>query len=102
MMAILPVSRLWEGEMLGLCVEGTPVLVANVDGEIVAYRDTCAHQAVALSEGSLTGHVLACRAHGWSFDVRTGQGINPAAARLVRLPVEVRDGQICVDPRGAR
>jgi toluene monooxygenase system ferredoxin subunit len=100
MIPVLPAERLWQGEMLGLTVDGVPVLLVNVAGTICAYRDTCVHQGLALSDGTLEGTVLTCRAHGWSYDVTTGCGINPEATRLRRLPVAVVDGQIRVDPTG--
>jgi toluene monooxygenase system ferredoxin subunit len=97
---VMPADRLWEGEMLGLTVDGEPVLLVNAGGKLCAYRDACAHQGLALSDGTLEGTVLTCRAHGWSYDVSTGYGINPDDTRLRRLPLEVQDGQILVDPMG--
>jgi toluene monooxygenase system ferredoxin subunit len=94
----MPSDRLWAGEMLGLTVDGEPVLLVNVGGKVCAYRDACLHQGRALSDGTLEGTILTCKAHGWSYDVTNGCGINPEDTRLRRLPVEVRDGQILVDP----
>jgi toluene monooxygenase system ferredoxin subunit len=50
-----------------------------------------------LSQGSLQRNVLACVTHGWQFDVRTGQGINPRTACLNSFTVKVEDGNILVD-----
>ena len=97
---VLPADRLWAGEKLGLTVDGVPVLLVNAGGTLCAYRDACVHQGLALSDGTLEGTVLTCKAHGWSYDVVTGCGINPEATRLRRLPIEVRDGQILVDTVG--
>jgi toluene monooxygenase system ferredoxin subunit len=41
--------------------------------------------------------VVTCPAHEWTYDVRTGHGVNPAAARLRRLPVLVKEGIIYVN-----
>jgi toluene monooxygenase system ferredoxin subunit len=90
---------LWSGEMLALESEGQPVLLVNVDGAICAYADICPHLRTRLSQGSLQGTVLACSTHGWEFDVRTGQGINPKAACLESFPVKVDNGEILVDVR---
>jgi toluene monooxygenase system ferredoxin subunit len=90
-------SDLWPGEMRGIVVENRKVLLVNVDGTIHAYADRCAHQAVELSEGRLEACVLTCRAHEWQYDVRTGDGINPRAARLVPYPVRVEGDDILVD-----
>jgi nitrite reductase/ring-hydroxylating ferredoxin subunit len=93
-------DRLRAGEMLGVIVDGVPVLLANVDGTLVAYRDACAHHGAPLSDGALRGPVVTCRAHGWSFDLRSGCGVWPSDTRLRRVAIELRDGRIYVDPHG--
>ncbi|NUQ34198.1 MAG: Rieske (2Fe-2S) protein [Planctomycetaceae bacterium] len=74
--------------MLAVTIDGRSVLLANVDGVIVAYENRCPHQGVPLSKGALEGGQLTCSAHRWCFDLRTGAGINPAVAKL--KPVNVR------------
>jgi nitrite reductase/ring-hydroxylating ferredoxin subunit len=46
----------------------------------------------------LTGNVLTCRAHHYSYDAVTGQGINPAGLQLRVLPVRIENGVVSVDP----
>jgi len=98
--AAIAADRIWDGEMMGLRIDGVAVLIVRAGGALRAYRDACAHQGVPLSEGTLEGTTLTCRAHGWCYDVATGRGINPCDARLVPLAIEVRDGQVLVDARG--
>jgi toluene monooxygenase system ferredoxin subunit len=88
---------LWRGEMLGLVVEGKPVLLVNLDGVIRAYLDACPHQKSRLSAGSLSADRITCATHQWTFDACTGAGINPRQARLHSLPVVVDAGDILVD-----
>ncbi len=90
-------AELWDGELLGLELAGERVVLVRIDGVAHAYVDRCAHLGVKLSEGTLVGHTLTCRAHGYAFDACTGCGINPASASLRRLPLEVRDGMIHVE-----
>ena len=90
------VDDLWEGEMVGLELDGVPVLLVNVDGEIRAYRDRCPHQGMRLSQGRLQGTTLTCAAHHWTYDLRAGRGINPCSAALEPIPVRVNDGQVWV------
>jgi toluene monooxygenase system ferredoxin subunit len=92
-----PVAELWMGEMRRFELGEQPVLLVNQDGQLAAFADRCAHQAVPLSEGRLQHGIITCRAHEWQYDARTGQGINPRSAHLIRYPLEVRDGQIWVD-----
>jgi len=100
------VDDVWSGEIAGVIVEGVPVLLVRLEGELHAYEDRCAHQAVRLSEGRLARvdgvATLTCAAHGWTYDARTGCGINPPEARLRRLPLRVERGEILVDTDGAR
>jgi toluene monooxygenase system ferredoxin subunit len=97
---VCALSDLWMGEMRGLEIAGRKILLVNVDGQISAFPDRCLHQGVALSEGRLQGCVLTCRAHEWQYDLRTGQGINPAGIALSHNPLEIREGQIWIDLDG--
>ncbi len=90
-------DELWCGEMRGVTVNGRRVVVVHVEGCVAAFEDKCPHLGVALSEGSLDGDVLTCRAHGWSYDVRTGHGVNPEDARLVRVATRVDGDAVLVD-----
>jgi toluene monooxygenase system ferredoxin subunit len=50
-----------------------------------------------LSLGKLTGGRLVCRAHEWTYDACTGEGINPAGGALRRYDVRREAGKIWVD-----
>ena len=83
--------------MLTVTVGAIDLLVCNIGGEVFAYEDRCPHLANPLSKGSLDAHVLTCAAHEWTFDARTGNGVNPAAACLRRFPVRLDGDTILVD-----
>jgi toluene monooxygenase system ferredoxin subunit len=95
---VASLQELWEGELLGCVVERARVVVVRGPGFVAAYEDRCAHLGVPLSEGTLQGCILTCRAHLWQYDARTGAGVNPRSARLRALPVRVEGGAIYVDP----
>jgi toluene monooxygenase system ferredoxin subunit len=88
---------LWSGEMMGVVVDGTRVVLVNVEGTVCAYEDRCVHQGVRLSEGRLEGGVVTCSAHSWQYDARTGEGVNPRGVALARFPVMIGMGAILVD-----
>jgi toluene monooxygenase system ferredoxin subunit len=90
-------ADLWEGEMLSCAVGGARVVVIRGDGFVAAYEDRCAHLGVRLSEGTLVGSVLTCRAHLWQYDARTGRGVNPANACLKPFATKVEGGGVFVD-----
>lgn len=94
---VASLDDLWSGEMMGLEVDGTSILLVNLDDRIYAYADSCPHQKSRLSEGSLTGKTLQCARHNWEFDVCTGRGINPQNACLREFPVALESGDILVD-----
>ena len=89
-------DELWEGEVRGVDLGGVNVVLCNVDGELFAYEDRCPHLANALSDGVLQQNTLRCAAHEWEFDARTGQGVNPQAARLKPFPVRLDNDRIFI------
>lgn len=91
---------LWTGQLVGVQVAGVSVLLVGLEGGVCAYEDSCTHQRVKLSEGSLEGNVLTCMAHGWCYDAVTGRGINPSDTHLRRFAVRVETGDILVDVEG--
>jgi hypothetical protein len=64
---------------------------------VFAYEDRCAHLGVALSEGTLHGRTLTCRAHQYTYDAETGRGENPRNVCLQSFPLRIAAGAICVD-----
>jgi nitrite reductase (NADH) small subunit/3-phenylpropionate/trans-cinnamate dioxygenase ferredoxin subunit len=81
-------------------VEGTPVALANVDGQFHAINNICIHRGGPLGDGPLEGSIVTCPWHGWQYDVRTGRvGQNPAAG-VDCYPVEVRGDEIFVNVGG--
>ncbi len=87
-----------RGALLGVMAEGTPVVLANVGGELCALADQCSHEDLPLSDGELEGGDVVCLYHGARFDARTGARKALPAVRPVRsFPVQVRDGEIYVD-----
>jgi toluene monooxygenase system ferredoxin subunit len=83
--------------MRAVVVDGARVLLVNVEGEVSAYLDRCAHQGYPLSRGSLEGCTLRCALHGWVYDARTGAGINPRSACLTNFPVRIEGDAVLVD-----
>jgi toluene monooxygenase system ferredoxin subunit len=90
-------DALWPGEMLGVLVGSTKVVLVNYDGTVHAFEDRCAHQAALLSKGRLDGKVLTCSVHHWCYDVSSGEGVNPRGARLRRFATKVEGREIFVD-----
>lgn len=90
------VARLYElppGRMRYVEVDGLPIALANVGGQIYAFSDSCRHEGGPLSSGVLIDDTVTCPWHGWTYSVRTGKAIvPPIGIRIATYPVRV-DGQ---------
>jgi 3-phenylpropionate/trans-cinnamate dioxygenase ferredoxin subunit len=85
------------GEVKQYTVEGRPVALCNVGGELYAFEDICTHQYAHLSEGKLEDALIRCPLHGATFDVRTGEAKSlPAVKPVPTHTVRVEDGSVYV------
>jgi nitrite reductase/ring-hydroxylating ferredoxin subunit len=73
------------------------VLVALVDGQVVAYEDACGHRGNSLLEGVIRDCVVTCPAHLWRYDLRTGERHDSPGSRLTSYAVEIIGDDILVD-----
>ncbi len=90
-------SELPAEGVIGVEVDGEPVAVARVAGEIYAIRDVCSHAEVLLSEGEVYDHTVECWLHGSCFDLRTGQPTGPPASAPVPVyPVKIEGDDVYV------
>jgi 3-phenylpropionate/trans-cinnamate dioxygenase ferredoxin subunit len=90
-------SELPAEGVIGVEVDGEPVAVARVAGEIYAIRDVCSHAEVLLSEGEVYDHTVECWLHGSCFDLRTGQPTGPPATKPVPVyPVKIEGDDVYV------
>jgi phenylpropionate dioxygenase-like ring-hydroxylating dioxygenase large terminal subunit len=49
-------------------IGGIPVIVQNIDGELRAFENLCAHRQMALQWEPYGNRALVCRYHGWAYD----------------------------------
>ena len=93
-------SEVPAGGVHGVLVDGIPVLLARVDDEIFAVRNTCGTSPLPLDYSLLDGTELRCSWHGCRYDIRTGHRLDrPDAARdevLQVMPVRVHEGRLQV------
>jgi nitrite reductase/ring-hydroxylating ferredoxin subunit len=61
-----------DGEAEAFDVDGRRIAVANVDGSLHAFDDTCTHMGCSLAQGEMDGNVIECPCHGSRFDVTNG------------------------------
>ena len=92
----LRADDLAPGSLRAVDLDGTPVLLANVEGEFYAVGDHCGDSPLPLRFGALSGPELRCSWHGCRYDVRSGLRVDGVAGRLTVLPVAVEDGVVRV------
>jgi toluene monooxygenase system ferredoxin subunit len=100
---ICNLDDLWEGEMEAFEIDGHDVLVVWAEGgSPCAFQGTCPHQDIPLIEGKFEAGVVMCRAHQWTFDAKSGKGLNPADTCLSRYPIKIENGEVLVEVEGVQ
>ena len=98
--AYIPVARPGEiepGQKKSVDLGGRRVLVTNVGGEHYVFASQCPHGATDLDDADLVGTRLRCHGHSYWFELTSGECVMPRGGpTLATLPVEERDGEICV------
>lgn len=96
--AVALVEDVPPGAVREVDVEGRAVVLANLDGELVALDGTCPHAGGPLGAGTLTPDGrLVCSWHRAAFVARTGAPCRgPARKPVRRHRVTVADGVVLV------
>jgi Fe-S cluster biogenesis protein NfuA/nitrite reductase/ring-hydroxylating ferredoxin subunit len=81
-------SEARPGQLRAIQVDGTDLLLANVDGSLLAYRNACASCGDRLDDGQLEGGILCCRRCGVEFDLpRAGRAVGGEPLQLAPVPL---------------
>jgi len=88
-------SEIADGAMKSFDIEGEPVLVANIKGELYAVHDICSHAMAYLSEGELLSDKcqVQCPDHGAIFDLKSGDAVALPAVAPVDTYKVYADGE---------
>ncbi len=81
------------GTFRALALEGVELVVANVDGTVLAYRDHCATCAASLRGASLAGPLLECPGCGCAFDLTRAGRAATGEGHLDPVPLLRRGGR---------
>jgi nitrite reductase/ring-hydroxylating ferredoxin subunit len=94
---VASVSEVPPGEMMMVEVEGQEVVLANLDGDIVAFGNECTHRGGPLGEGILMGDVVECPWHSGQFNVRSGEVVgSPPDSPMRTYEVRVEGDDVSV------
>nr|ART38541.1 G350 [uncultured bacterium] len=87
-----------EGGVLGVKVEGTPLALYNLSGEIYATHGVCTHALAFLAEGYVEDGKIECPLHQGLFDIRTGKALcAPLTKDIQTFAVKVEGDDVLVD-----
>jgi Fe-S cluster biogenesis protein NfuA/nitrite reductase/ring-hydroxylating ferredoxin subunit len=86
-----------EGAVASVTVAGSELLIANVDGTLLAYRDTCAECGGALHDGALAEGALRCPQCARSYFLpRAGRSMDDDRLQLEPVPLLREQGRVKV------
>jgi nitrite reductase/ring-hydroxylating ferredoxin subunit len=88
---------LQPGQARAVEVRGNSLALCNVDGQIYATSNTCAHRGGPLGEGSLEGQIITCPWHAFQFDVTTGRCTHNPALGVACFQVRIEGQDILVE-----
>ncbi len=93
---VLSEDDLQPGDMKAVDVDGTSILIANLeDGGLFAVANHCGESPLPLEYSVLTGSVLVCSWHGCQYDLRSGARVDERGDERLRVyPVRVSSGEI--------
>lgn len=92
----LPDVRVGDGQLVGVMAGDEPVLLAHVDGALLAVRNRCGDSPLPLQFSRLDGAVVTCSWHGCRYDLRTGERRDHAGPGLVVHQARETDGGVRV------
>jgi Fe-S cluster biogenesis protein NfuA/nitrite reductase/ring-hydroxylating ferredoxin subunit len=92
-----PVDEPAEGFLAAVTIDGKELVVANVDGTLLAYRDACAQCGGPLRDGNLASGALRCARCERSFYLpRAGRSMDDDRLQLEPVPLLREQGRVKV------
>ncbi|MDA0829911.1 MAG: non-heme iron oxygenase ferredoxin subunit [Burkholderiales bacterium] len=78
-------------------LDGTIVVIYNLDGQFFAIEDVCTHDGAILSGCPLEGDEVVCPRHGARFSVKTGEALSaPAWEATATFPIKIENDHILI------
>lgn len=90
-------EHLGGGLIADVTIDDVTLIVANVDGDLLAYRSACAACGAPLADAMLEGATLSCAACSHSFELRlAGRSTEGSGLQLAPLPLRREGGEVRV------
>lgn len=95
---IAKTTDIGNGKMKVFNVSGKQIVIANTDGEYLAFDDLCSHANCSLAGSYLFGKTVTCYCHGGQFDIKTGKVLAPPPTEPIMVyEVKVKGEDILVE-----
>ena len=92
---ICPASQLpASGQVAEFTIQGRPLCVANVGGQIAVLDGTCPHEGGPLGEGTVADGRIVCPWHSYGFDVKTGVSDQDPDLKAQVFESAIADGEL--------
>jgi naphthalene 1,2-dioxygenase system ferredoxin subunit len=90
-----------ENQLTPVEIDGEPILLALVQGQVHAFDAVCTHGFGYLEDGNLEGHEVVCPLHQGAFDIRDGCPTRaPCTERLKTYPVRIEGADVYLAIKG--
>ena len=96
--ALCKTSDVEEGAAIKVEINDLVLAIFNLNGAFYVTDDLCTHGPGSLSEGIICGDTVECDFHNGSFNIKTGQPVEPPCiVPLKTYPVKVEDETIYIE-----
>jgi nitrite reductase/ring-hydroxylating ferredoxin subunit len=99
-------SEIPPGERKFVNIEGTEIVLVNLDGDYHAFANYCPHMGGPVGKGPLESvsdydaeWSISCPFHGWRFDVESGEAIFPSRKRLKKYDIDLDKYDVYVEDK---
>ena len=90
-------DQIKEGGVKALKILARNVAVFRLNGKLHGLEADCKHMRASIANGKIDGTIITCPAHGWRYDITTGECLTEAWAKLKTYPVDVVDGIVYIE-----
>ena len=96
---VATVAEVPEGGLKKIEVDGEPVALFKIDGQVFATSNICTHAGCELDHNhAMHGEVVECTCHGSQFSVKTGEVVLPPAIEpLKTFKVSIEGEEVFVE-----
>lgn len=95
---VMKVEEVPEGDVVSVRIDGEPIALYKLEGQLYATHDICTHAHAHLGDGFVEGDCVECPLHEGVFHIPTGRPISgPVSVPIKTYPVRVENGMVLVD-----